>query len=68
MELPKTIDGLIERRKRLAFQLSEVCYELDDWLDKNEIETEPFDTHGGVEIFENPTDSANRIREAIKKK
>jgi hypothetical protein len=38
---------------------------LDTWLDKNNIETEICDTHGGVEISVNPAESARRIREAI---
>lgn len=68
MQLLKTVDKLIARREKLAYQLSEVCLELDEWLDKNGIETDPADSHDGVEIYVNPTDSADRIRAAILEK
>jgi hypothetical protein len=67
MEVPKYVEEMIKRRERLAMQLDDVCRDLDTWLDKNDIETEMRDTHGGVEIYVNPTESAQRIREAIKK-
>ena len=65
MQLLKTVDKLIARREKLAYQLSEVSLELDEWLKKNEIKTEEYDRPGGAEMFANPTDSANRIRKAI---
>ena len=65
MQIPKNIEKLIERRERLAYQLDKVVGELDDWLDKNDIVAEDCDTHGGVEIYVNPTDSAERIRQCI---
>ena len=68
MQIPKKIEKLIERRTKLASQLDDVCGELDKWLDKNNIETEFEDTHGGVEIYVNPYDSGKRIRNAILKK
>ena len=68
MQLLKTVDKLISRREKLAYQLSEVSLELDEWIKKNEVEIEEYDKPGGAEMFVNPTDSANRIRTAILEK
>lgn len=65
MQIPKKIEKLIEKRIELAIKLDNVCGELDEWLDKNDIETENEDSHGGVEIYVNPHDSGERIRKAI---
>ena len=65
MEIPRKIEKLIERRTRLAVQLDNVCNELDEWLDTHNIEVENEDSHGGVEIYVNPYDSGERIKEAI---
>ena len=65
MKIPKRIEALIDKRTKLASRLDDACGELDAWLDKNNIETESEDTHGGVEIFVNPYDSGQRIKEAI---
>ena len=51
MKIPKYVQKLIDRRCKLADQLATVCWELDEWLDKNEIECETCDTHTGVEIY-----------------
>lgn len=66
MKIPKYVQGLIDRRCKLADQLAGVCYDLDKWLDKNNIECETCDTHGGVEIYVNPCSSRQRIMNAIK--
>jgi hypothetical protein len=66
MKIPKYIDKLIDRRSRLASALIDVCGELDDWLEKNGVDTEMEDTRGGVEIYVNPYSSAERIRQAIR--
>lgn len=65
MKIPKYIENMIIRRKKLAEQLDLVSYELDSWLDKNKIECETCDTHTGVEIYCNPSASAERVRQAI---
>ena len=67
MKIPKYVQKLIDRRCKLASQLAEVCWKLDEWLDKNHIECETCDTHTGVEIYCNPYSSKNRIMEAINK-
>lgn len=68
MQIPKKIEKLIEKRIKLATQLDDVCNELDEWLDKNDIETEFEDSHGGVEIYVNPYDSGERVKNAILEK
>ena len=65
MKIPKYVQKLIDRRCKLAMDLMNVCYNLDTWLDKNNIECEDCDTHTGVEIYCNPYDSRNRVIEAI---
>lgn len=65
MKIPKYVQNLIDRRCKLAVQLDDVCGELDEWLDKNNIECESCDTHTGVEIYCNPHSSKQRIMEAI---
>ena len=65
MKIPKYVDELIFKRMKYAANLMHICYELDKWLDKNEIECESYDTHTGVEIYCNPVDSARRVRKAI---
>ena len=34
MKIPKYVEKLIERRRKLAYELIEVDAELDDWLEK----------------------------------
>ena len=67
MKIPKYVQKLIDRRCKLADQLALVCYDLDEWLDKNNIECESYDTHTGVEIYINPCSSRRRIINAILK-
>ena len=68
MQIPKRIEKLIEKRIKLAVQLDDVCNELDEWLDKHDIETEFEDSHDGVEIYVNPHDSGERVKDAILEK
>lgn len=68
MKISGYVEKLIKRREVLAKQLQTACRNLDHYLDSNGIEAESYDTHGGVEIYVNPTESAERIREAIRNK
>ena len=68
MKIPKKIEKLIYKRIKLACELDDVCSELDEWLEKHNINTENEDTHGGVEIYVNPHDSGERIINAILEK
>lgn len=68
MRIPKKILLLVEKRAKLASNLQDVNYELDEWLDKHQIDVESEDYRGGVELFEDPYGSAERVLEAIAKK
>ena len=65
MKIPKYVQKLIDRRCKLADELAEVCYDLDMWLDKHNIDCEMCDTNTGVEIYCNPCSSKQRIINAI---
>ena len=65
MKIPKYIDNLLKRRTRLARQLDIVCWELDKWLDKNDIEPDSSCCHTGVETYVNPDNSEREVRRAI---
>ena len=66
MEIPKYIDNIIEQRAKSAEKFNHYDFELSEWLDKNNVVTESFDTRGGVEAIVNPYASADRIRQAIR--
>lgn len=68
MKISGYVEGLIKRRAMLARQLQTACKNLDFYLDRNGIETDSGDSHGGMEIYTNPDESAERIREAIRSK
>lgn len=68
MMIPKTIEALINKRAILAEKLNSADYLLGQWLEKNGIEVEPCDIYGGCELYGNPWDSAERIKEAIENK
>lgn len=65
MKIPKYIEYLISRRAKLAADLCHADMTLSQWLESNDIETEDYDTRGGCEMFVNPYNSADRIRQAI---
>ena len=67
MKIPKYIDDALRMRTKYACLVSDRCSIIDEWLDKNGIECEYCDTHGGCEIYVNPYDSEQRIRECIEK-
>ena len=57
MKIPKYIDSLLKRRTRLAEQLNKVSYELDEWLENNEIPTGNDYTRTGCMIYWQRSDS-----------
>lgn len=67
MKCPKYIDKIIDRRARLAVELNDADCRLAEWLEKNMVEVDDYDVYGGCEMYMNPYNSAERIREAIKK-
>ena len=68
MKIPKYIDTLLKRRTKLAKELDDVCFALDTWLDKNDIEPDSSCYHTGVETYINPDSSEKEVRRAIQKK
>ena len=68
MKIPKYIDKLLDRRAKLALGLIDVDFVVSDWIEKNGIEVASEDYLTGVEMYSNPIDSADRIREAILRK
>lgn len=68
MKIPKCIDKLIKRRTKLAERLMEVCTELDDWLDKNDIECDGDYTRTGCMIYCEPIVAEKCVREDILQK
>lgn len=65
MKIPKYIDSALKKRTKYAFLLDKYMGIVDNWLDKNGIVCEAYDTHTGYEIYCNPTASEVRIREMI---
>ena len=70
MKIPKYIDDMLSKRATYAAKLMDVDYKLSQWLDKNGVSEllEDFDYRTGVEIYSNPYASADRVREAIRRK
>ena len=67
MKIPKYVDTALKRRTFYAEKLNDAMWIVDEFLDKNKIKCENYDTHTGVEIYCNPLDSERRIRECIEK-
>ncbi len=69
MKLTKKIEHLIDRRTKLAMELIEVSSQVDDFITEHgmENEVEDFDWLTGCEIYGNPAESGERIKEAIRK-
>lgn len=67
MKIPKYVDTALKRRTLYAEKLNDAMWIVDEFLDKNKIKCENYDTHTGVEIYYNPLDSERRIRECIEK-
>ena len=65
MKIPKYVDTALKRRTLYAEKLSNAMCIVDEFLDKNKIECESYDTHTGVEIYCNPRNSERRIRARI---
>ena len=68
MKIPKYIEGLLDRRARLAADLNSVDYKITKWIEDNAIAVEEYDYNTGVEMYANPYASAKRIKDAIARK
>ena len=67
MKCPKYVSKLLDKRINSAFNLREADTKLVEWLEKNNIAVEEYDILGGCEMYVNPYNSAERIREAIER-
>lgn len=65
MKIPKYVERLIQRRERLAWELTEVSSDLDEWLEKNNISTGTDYTSTGCMIYCEPSTAARLVREDI---
>lgn len=65
MKIPKYVDIALKQRTLYAEKLDNAMRIVDEFLDKNKIKCENYDTHTGVEIYCNPHDSEMRIRKCI---
>lgn len=65
MKIPKKIETLLMQRVKYSHAVQAADYAVSTWLDKNGIVAEEYDIYGGVEIYGNPSSSAERIRQAI---
>lgn len=70
MKLTKKMEALIDKRARLAAKLMSVGIEVDEMIESNGLENEiaDYDWRTGFEMYCNPYDSAERIKEAIRNK
>ena len=68
MKIPKYIDNLLKQRTRLSVRLMIASTELDEWLDKNDIEPDEACYHTGVCIYTEPDNAEQDVREAILRK
>ena len=68
MKIPKYIEYALEMRCKLARRLDDYCRIIDDFIDKNNIEVEFEDYHGGVELYVNPEESYDKVVKAIRNK
>ena len=68
MKCPDYIRNALNKRATYADKVAILDGIVADWLEKNGIEVEFEDIHGGVEIYVNPYDSSQRILDAIEAK
>lgn len=65
MKMPKRIDQALKMRTKYAELLWGRMVTVDKFLDEHGIQVEEFDTSTGCEIYCNPRDSEERVRQAI---
>lgn len=68
MKIPREIETALKRRADAAYQLINDDIIITDFIIKNGIDAELYDYAAGVEMYEHPYDSADRIRQAIRQK
>lgn len=65
MRIPKYVEELIRRRAMYAEKLNSIAYELDKWLDSNNIDCESVCCHHGCAIYFEPDYAADSVRQSI---
>lgn len=65
MKIPKYIEQALKRREKAAWTLMSADYIITNYIEKHNIEVEPYDYATGVEMYANPKSSADRVRKAI---
>lgn len=65
MKIPKYVEELISRRAVHAEKLNSIAYELDLWLDANDIVCDTDCCHTGCSIYADPDSAADIVRQAI---
>lgn len=65
MKCPNYIKKAIIKRAKLADQFFDLDCIISEWIDKQGIEVDCADVHGGCESMVNPYDSAQRLLDAI---
>lgn len=66
-QIPKYVENLLLRRKKLAEQLLEVCSEVDNYCDKIGVDTNDTDASilSDVTIYFEPWDAIDNTKNAI---
>lgn len=65
MKIPKYIEKALQQRENAAWKLIKADRIVSDFIMKNNIDVADYDYLTGCEMYANPNESANRIREAI---
>ncbi len=65
MKIPKYIEQALQQRGKAAWELMKADTIVSDFIMKNNIDVADYDYLTGCEMYTNPNESANRIREAI---
>lgn len=65
MKIPKYIDEALSKRRKAAMELNKYDAVVSDFIIKNQIDVDIQDYGGGVEMYFNPSESEQTIRQAI---
>ena len=65
LKIPKYIEQALQKRVKAAVQLMDIDEIITDFINENNIDAEYEDFCGGCEMYINPYDSAERIRQSI---
>lgn len=65
MKIPKYIDEALKKRTKAAIIVSKNDTIVTDFINKHNIDVNSEDYYGGVEMYVNPYESEDAIRQAI---